>query len=79
MGCCCSSLPKFDILTNRTLQELGLTRGETKKLVTLFGRVDLDGNGVIQADEFFDFFALHPTLVNKLIFSCYDLEENGEM
>lgn len=78
MGCC-SSLPKLDLITNRTLQELGLTRAETKKLVWLFGKVDADGNGVIQVDEFFDFFELQPSLVNKLIFSCYDLEKNGEM
>lgn len=78
MGCC-GSLPQFDLITNRTLLELGLTKGETKKLVRLFGKVDADGNGVIQVDEFFDFFDMQPSLVNKLIFSCYDLEENGEM
>lgn len=78
MGCC-SSLPNLDLITNRTLQELGLTRAETKKLARLFGKVDADGNGVIQVDEFFDFFEMQPSLVNKLIFSCYDLEQNGEM
>ena len=78
MGCC-SSLPKFDLITNRTLLEMGLSKSETKKLLRLFGKVDADGNGVIQADEFFDFFDLQPSLVNKLIFSSYDLEGNGEM
>jgi hypothetical protein len=78
MGCCCSG-PKFDLITSRTLQELGLSKFEIKKFASLFGKVDFDGNGVIQADEFFNFFDLQPSLVNKLIFSCYDLEENGEM
>ena len=67
------------MITQRTLQEAALTQGQTKKLVRLFARVDADGNGVIQADEFFDFFDLQPNLTNKLVFSCYDLEENGEM
>ena len=79
MGCCCSSSQKFDVLGKRTLQELGLSSYEVKKLVELFRKIDVTGRGFIHSDQFFDFFDTQPSLVNMLIFSCYDLEKNGEM
>lgn len=80
MGCCICSRPiKFDMVTNRTVHELGLSKFEIRKLCTLFHKVDTDGNGVIQANEFFSYFSLQPSLVNKLLFSCYDMEGTGEM
>lgn len=87
MGCCCCCCRSDSIMNPNidgrdeiaidTLKSVGLTDNDINKFYKKFNDVDLDGSGGIRHDEFFMYFRIEYTEINKRIFAVCDVDKSG--
>ena len=91
MGACSSSKGDINFCsTEMKEQELkciacacGLGKGQLKRFLTAFRKVDVDERGVIYRHEFFDFFSVakrnsHPTITGVCLFVTFSSCISGQ-
>eukprot|EP00949_MAST-11_sp_MAST-11-sp1_P003417 g3417.t1 len=62
-----------------TFDVLCLTAKEGKKLYKYFVKIDDDGGGTVDEDEFHEYFELQKTKFSVMLFSEVDVDESGEL
>ena len=59
------------------MKSIGLTNSDIKKLYRKFCDVDLDGSGDVRHDEFFAYFHIENSTINRRIFEVCDVDKSG--